>query len=160
VSGWMIHTEVPIESMSKKRSPFRFKKIDMIFAAIIVLVLVFALQKGNGNSYTIVGVWKPVDQQQELMNLYFNEDGDVYFFEDGYDLYSEAFSYYIDYTTKPIELDITRVSMYPPEKQKAIIEFQGRDTMKITLSDINGSRPGSFDSPTTALYKKSRTDGN
>lgn len=98
----------------------------------LAMIGILLLTLGCGNSPNIVGKWIGTAPNNERITYHFKEDNTLIWTVDSPSAPgSTSAKYSIDYSTKPIQIDIFDFS-FPPLKEVlffGIIEFKGKDKM-------------------------------
>jgi len=133
----------------------------MKFLLTILMLPLFILSSTTQND-KVVGKWIGEDQN-EVGYVLFDQEGYAAFEFNGQVMGSKSFilngekgkmTYTVDFTTTPIEIDLTLTKLETGESKQllAIADFTDSDTMNFNLA-INGERPTTFDENAIVLRR-------
>jgi|SRR6478735_135561 len=128
------------------------KKSVKVLIALVALIFIFSFTPTKNQH---VGTWKGVDEGVTAYFI-FDSAGFATFQFDGKNIGGRSFvmegttaqmTYVIDYTTKPISIDLIVSAVKTGEeiqRAKGIVEFVSAEKMKVNIDFLSKGRPTSF----------------
>ena len=116
------------------------KKISLLYIFLLVFIFLSCTPKNTSH----LGTWETIMPSEGKVIWHFDENLLQINFVEFFGGQTYSCPYQIDYTKKPIQLDI----QMPGENIRAIIEFSGRNSFRVIGEDSDQKpRPTKFEEP-------------